>query len=88
MRTPHTRLPWKDLEYSESGNFAIGRNAGTVTVLIPRKRDVAFVLRAVNAHDPLVEALADAESWLPFNAEALPLRNRIKAALQLARGVA
>lgn len=84
--TEHTLLPW------EVGSQSILSESGhlVTTVVFDEGadyRDLAFIIRAANAHHALVEALKEARCWVVPTIEKAALK-QIDAALKLARGEA
>jgi len=68
MKTKHTPIPWEILSgevvkqgYGPHGNIAIiakaDRTVGNGTSAVERDENMAFIVKAVNSHDELLEAL-------------------------------
>lgn len=63
MDTKHTPTPWKTFRLSRDSDekerliITTADGEGEITGFIYDERDAAFILRAVNAHEALVEAM-------------------------------
>lgn len=97
MTTKHTPTPWQVTEGSQSahccfGNSIIGSDCSPVCETITsfsgqdelEKANAAFIVRAVNSHDTLVDALKNAR--IALSGPKSPLLERIDAALAQAKG--
>ncbi len=69
----HTPTPWKANGLSiEDSNGDLIACLNTGDGIVRAHEDAAFIVRAVNAHDELLQALKDCVGELQFHAESLP----------------
>ena len=96
MKTTYAKTPWKicyDGQIDSSdGQFVCSFRWESFNEFEKHGQDAAFIVRAVNAHKELVEALARCEKIVALQAEddifgnAKSLLNQIQSALAKARG--
>lgn len=86
MTTKHTPTPWRQ---SRQGHDILhdGKGEKVLIGICTEKDNVAFIVRAVNIHDDLIEALESVQRILDytsyFNEED---KQRVNAALAKAKG--
>jgi hypothetical protein len=91
----HSPTPWSIEKCDDGITYAIRSATGVVAMDAPDDQDppivedAEFIVRAVNAHDALVEAIVVAEDALRGIVDAHHdiqwIRNKLQAALKLAR---
>lgn len=90
MKAAHTPTPWHVMKFDDETNFIVTNDQGDIRIITDiAEQDASLIVKAVNAHGDLVDALQQARAALVHNVPHLkgtPLDKYIDAALAKAKG--